>query len=197
MEQPTHQVALITNAQMEAAGNLLAQAFFTDPLMVAVFPDDQERIRVLAWYYTATARALATVGGVYTTAGLVKGVAIWDPPGTQEEAPAWTEPSGGQGYHRLLKAIDFLAPFRQAALSGPCWYLSWIGVASAHQGQRVGSALLAPVLHQADQAGLPCYLETFAQNNLFFYQPLGFEVVGVQIEPESKMPFWALKREPR
>jgi len=197
MEHPRHQIVLITNAQVEAAGKLLAQAFFSDPLMVTIFSDDQERIGVLTWYYTTLVRSLSTVQGVYTTDDLVKGVAVWDPPGTLEEAPVWTEPFGGQSYRRLLKAIDFLTPFRQAELSGPYWYLSWIGVAPAYRGQKLGSALLAPVLRQADQAGLPCYLETFDQNNLFFYQPHGFEVVYAETEPESNVPFWALKREPR
>jgi hypothetical protein len=61
----------------------------------------------------------------------------------------------------------------------------------------LGSALLAPVLLQADQAGLSCYLETFEQKNLLFYQRHGFEIVFAQIEPESNVPFWMMKRESR
>lgn len=197
MENANHRIILIAEAQIPAAGKLLAEAFFADPLMVALFPDDQERTRVLTWYYTATVRSLAACQGVYATAGPVTGVAVWDPPGTQEEAPEWTEPTGGQGYRRFLKAIDYLAPLRQAALASPFWYLSWIGVSSARRGKKLGSALLAPVLQRADQAGLPCYLETFDQQNLFFYQPHGFEVVLTRSEPESNLPFWTLKREPR
>jgi GNAT superfamily N-acetyltransferase len=197
MENKRYHILPITETQMPSAGTLLAEAFFADPLIVSLFPDTQERTRLLTWYYTATVRALAPFQGIYTTAGSVKGVAVWDPPGTKEEAPEWTEQAGAGAYRHFLKVIDSLTSLRQSAVSHPFWYLSWIGVASTHQRKGLGSALLAPVLLQADQAGLSCYLETFEQKNLLFYQRHGFEIVFAQIEPESNVPFWMMKREPR
>lgn len=197
MEDKKHQITSLTEAQIPAAGALLAEAFFADPLTVTFFPETQVRRCVLTWYYTATVRALAPFQGTYATAGFLKGVAIWVPPGMREdELPMWKEQSGVEAYRRFLKAIDYLTPLRQAAFSSPFWYLSWIGVAAAEKRQGLGSALLAPALLQADQAGLPCYLETFERQNLLFYRRHGFEVAVHQVQPESGLEFWTMRREP-
>ena len=44
-----------------------------------------------------------------------------------------------------------------------------------HQGRGIGRQLVAPVLKSADDAGLPCYLETEEPATVPFYQRLGFE----------------------
>lgn len=192
-----HQIIALTEAQISAAGALLAEAFFTDHLMMVLFPDAQERRDVLTWYYTETVRELVPSQKVYTTVGTVNGVAVWLPPGAPEEAPQWHGQSSGEAYERFLNMNDYLAPLRQAAMPDAFWYLPWIGVAETHQRQGLGSALLAPGLMQADQAGLPCYLETFHQPNLLFYRQHGFEVVVNQVEPGRGVEFWTMKREPR
>lgn len=197
MQDKNYHITFLTEAQIPAAGALLAEAFFADPLAVTFFPETQVRKRVLTWYYMATVRALVPFQGIYVTTGSLKGVAIWVPPGMRgEELPMWKEQVGVEAYRRFLKAIDYLAPLRQAAFSGPFWYLSWIGVAVAKKRQGLGSALLAPVLLQADKAGLPCYLETFERQNLLFYRRHGFEVAVNQVQPESGLEFWTMRREP-
>lgn len=196
MEGKNHQIVSLTEAQVAAAGAVLAEAFFTDHLMTVLFPEARERKQVLTWFYTETVRTLVPSQKVYTTAGTVNGVAVWLPPGSPEETPEWPWQSGGEAYERFLKMNDHLAPLREAAMPDSFWYLPWIGVAETHQRLGLGSALLAPGLLQADQAGLPCYLETFHQPNLLFYRRLGFEVVINQFEPQTGVEFWSMKREP-
>ena len=197
MKDINHQIIALAEAQVPAAGVVLAEAFFTDHLMTVLFPEAQERKKVLTWFYTETVRELVPSQKVYTTAGTVNGVAVWLPPGSPEKTPKWPWPSGGEAYERFLKVNDHLVLLREAALSDAFWYLPWIGVAETHQRQGLGRALLTPGLLQADQAKQPCYLETFHQPNVLFYKRLGFEVVIHQIEPQTGVAFWTMKREPR
>jgi GNAT superfamily N-acetyltransferase len=191
-----YQITHISEEQISLVGGPLTDAFFADPLMTVIFPHVQERIDVLTWYFKTTMRALAPFDGVYTTAGTVNGIAAWVPPGVKEEALVWEGQAGLEAYKRYVEAVSYLGPLRQSAMPGPFWYLSWLAVAPTHQGKGLGSALLAPGLEVADQQRLPCYLETFVEKNLLFYQRHGFEMISAQIEPESKLPFWTMRREP-
>ena len=69
------------------------------------------------------------------------------------------------------------------------WHLFILGVAPGHQGQGVGSRLLAPVLAQADAAGERCYLETLEEHNLAFYARHGF-AVGEEVSRPGLPTFW-------
>ena len=53
------------------------------------------------------------------------------------------------------------------------------------------------MLQQADEDGLPCYLETFVADNVPFYEHRGFQMVEAGVDPESQVAFWAMLREPR
>ncbi len=45
-------ITLIYDPQISLAGMLLAEAFFADAFNQYVFPDPEERRRVLSWYFT-------------------------------------------------------------------------------------------------------------------------------------------------
>jgi RimJ/RimL family protein N-acetyltransferase len=57
--------------------------------------------------------------------------------------------------------------------------------------------LLAPTLHQADAAQVPCFLETYNVASLRFYSRLGFEVVTDHVEPTTQARYWIMVREPQ
>ena len=58
----------------------------------------------------------------------------------------------------------------------PHYYLEYLGVEPALQGQGLGSHLLAELTRRADTAGVGCYLETATPRNVTLYQRFGFEV---------------------
>ena len=64
MELNNTKVSLIPDSQISSAGTLLAEAFFADPLNQYVFPDPEERRRVLPWYFAASVREGAFLKGV-------------------------------------------------------------------------------------------------------------------------------------
>lgn len=206
MELNNTKVSLIPDSQISSAGTLLAEAFFADPLNQYVFPDPEERRRVLPWYFAASVLEGAFLKGVYVTGEPIKGVAVWIPPGLQERTPERKKHSsldqmprqfGLEAYRRFTGVINYLALFSPQALPPAHWYLSLIAVSPACQGQGIGGALLAPVLQRADNEGTFCELETFEEKNLSFYQHHGFQVGAAEIEPHSQLRFWTMSRSPR
>jgi GNAT superfamily N-acetyltransferase len=80
--------------------------------------------------------------------------------------------------------------------NSPHWYLGIMVVHPASQGKRLGSQLLQPILQRASDEGLPCYLVTFTEQAVRFYQKNGFEIVRHQKLASNAPIFWALKRNP-
>ena len=74
----------------------------------------------------------------------------------------------------------------------PHWYLSLLGVDPLHQGQRVGIGLLRSWLEAVDRDDLPSYLETDREQNVAFYERVGF---AVQLELNVlETPIWCMRR---
>jgi GNAT superfamily N-acetyltransferase len=203
----TSQITLIAEEQILAAGEVLAQAFFNDPLCVYTQPDHRARMYQFTWLFTQLVREGAEQDGVYANAlgGEPDGVAVWTPPRAEErpaQAAVWSEIGlmeqclGPQAYRRFTEAYRHFDHIHHQCMADPHWYLALLGVSPRFQGQGIGCALLTPVLHKADQEGLPCYLETFVSDNVPFYEHRGFQVVDAGVEPKSQVPFWAMKREP-
>jgi GNAT superfamily N-acetyltransferase len=104
------------------------------------------------------------------------------------------------GWSRLGRWLNALAVIEKAHQQDmgnlPHWYLGIMIVHPASQGKGFGSRLLQPVLQRSSDEGLPCYLVTFTEQAVRFYQKNGFEIVRHQ-KLESNAPlFWTLKRDP-
>jgi hypothetical protein len=54
-------------------------------------------------------------------------------------------------------------------------------------------ALIKPGLARADSDGLPCYLETFQERHLAFYEEHGFQIAGAGCIPDGPN-FWTMIR---
>ena len=96
---------------------------------------------------------------------------------------------------RLLRYTTGIARLHPAQ---PYWYLEVVGVDPLARGLGIGTRLLEPVLHLADEAGQLCYLETMTERNVGWYRSLGFEVreAGVRFVPGGP-PNWTMMRSPR
>jgi ribosomal protein S18 acetylase RimI-like enzyme len=75
-------------------------------------------------------------------------------------------------------------------------YLSVLGTDPAAQGRGIGSALLAPVLRQCDEDGVPAYLESSKERNVAFYARHGFRVREELALPRGPQ-MWLMWRDPR
>lgn len=104
------------------------------------------------------------------------------------------------GWTRLGRWLNVLykteVAHQQDMGTAPCWYLGMMVVHPAKQGQGIGSRLLQPVLQRASDEGLPCYVVTFTEQAVRFYQKNGFEIACKQSFAPDAPSFWTLKRNP-
>ena len=106
-------------------------------------------------------------------------VALWLPPGAGPDDQALTdliEVSMTPEKKEVMAAvIDEMVRYHPQE---PHWYLPFIGVDPARQGNGLGAALLRPVLAQCDAARLPAYLELTNPRNRPLYERHGFHATG-------------------
>ena len=202
MTKKLPQITLITEAQVPLAGAMLEQAFFNDPLNIYTAADPALRTRIFSWYFTQSVCAGASTHTVYTTTDQPEGAAVWMNPYTNKQAAQsdhgkMRQIFGREAYERFVGAFSYFRQVHHEVIESPHWYLELLGVAPHRQGQGIGKALLLPVCQRADAEGLPCYLETFTERNIPFYESNGFQVAQAGVEPQSQISFWAMKREPQ
>jgi ribosomal protein S18 acetylase RimI-like enzyme len=171
--------------QIEAAAKTLAEAFWDDPLMHIVAPNENKRAAVGPWFFSKSI-AYGMRWGEASCNDDASAVAIWFPPGNTDITPgrmlrvgmgALPFRAGISGTVRFMRAISATEKFHKA-VEGPHWYLMAIGTSPTRQGTGLGSALLELGTSQADATGIPCYLETATESNVAYYSKRGFEVTG-------------------
>jgi ribosomal protein S18 acetylase RimI-like enzyme len=184
-EETTMPIQRLDARQADAAAATLGEAFFDDPVLLIVAPDEATRRRWGSWFMSLPLQYGLRWGEVWGTED-VSAVAVWVPPdsgdmglGRMLRVGSARMPFrlGMGGSRRFMQALSATEPFHKA-VHGPHWYLVAVGTRSECQGQGWGSALLEVGTSRADAAGVPCYLETGTQSNIAFYTKRGFEIVG-------------------
>jgi GNAT superfamily N-acetyltransferase len=191
---------LATKQEIPAAAEILARAFFDDPVLAALMGESANRSARIARYFELECEVTSRGYGEIWLDGDLLGAAIWRRPG------GYPEPLGLQlrmlpKYLRLFprefvrasKAINVMA---RAHPKEPHWYPFAVGVVPEAQGQGRGTALMEPVLARCDSEGTPSYLEASTEDNARLYERLGFERRGeLEVLPDVIVrPMW---REPR
>ncbi len=181
--------------------DVLARAFYDDPPMVWMLPDDSSRDRRLRRMFATILRHEGMRHGgvdVAWSGDRIVGVAVWMPPDT------WRPPSTGQ---QLRSAPGFLCAFgrRISAASAlmkaslkahPAqshWYLSFVGVDPAAQGSGAGGALIRSKQAHMDSLGQPSFLESSKVGNVPLYEHFGYAVTGSTKVPDGApalTPMW-------
>jgi ribosomal protein S18 acetylase RimI-like enzyme len=178
-------VELLRPDQQRAAMLTLAEASANDPLLEIVAPDPAQRPKVAPWFYGFPVSYGLRYGRVWANED-ASAVAVWIHPESGAmsmpkllRAGMWQMPlkMGMGAMSRFSKAMAVTQPFHKQ-VEGPHWYLMNLGTRTARQGQGLGSQLVEMGTSRADQAGLPCYLETATEANIAFYRKRGFEIIG-------------------
>jgi GNAT superfamily N-acetyltransferase len=195
-EAPVVRRALPSESSAVAA--MIAAAFSADPAWTFIFGSDYER---LAQHFAA---ALFDVrvnsSNVWVTDDLAA-VAMWDPPDKSPESPQYAEEvwkryramSSAEAHRRLLAYND--AVMTAAAAAGKYWYLGVLATHPERRREGLASAVLAPVLEQADHHGIVCCLETSTEENRRFYERRGFTLASDVLMPGGPATWW-LRRAP-
>lgn len=176
---------LLRADQRAAAVQTLAEAFTDDPLIAIVAPDPAKRARAARTFMAGPVDYGIRYGRVWANDD-ASALAVWLHPETGPlstprmlRVGMWRMPFvlGMSGMNRFFKAMSVTESLHHQ-VEGPHWYLMAVGTRAARQGQGLGSALVEMGTSRADEAGLPCYLETATDSNIAFYRKRGFEVVG-------------------
>jgi ribosomal protein S18 acetylase RimI-like enzyme len=191
-----------TPEEIPAIAAVLARAFAADPFFSYLAGDAPERGQRMRDGWTAILRhASAGLAATWTTDDHA-GAAIWIPPGRSASSgldqlsmlPALARLTGWRRLRQASDALETLGERRHAHAPDPHWYLSALGVEPERQGEGIGSALLAPVLAEADASAVACYLETAVARNVLLYERHGFDVVEELVLPNTDVHGWLMLR---
>jgi GNAT superfamily N-acetyltransferase len=161
--------------------NVLAEAFFDDPVFGWLMPEEGKRRARLRRYFGIELRHYVLPRGRVWTTGDLAGAALSLPPGAWRAPPHATLMEGGAfGIHlpraaRLGAAMEWRHMRRPRE---PHYYVRDIGVHPDMQGRGLGSVLLHPTLDRCDREGLPAYLEASSERSAALYERLGFQLIG-------------------
>jgi GNAT superfamily N-acetyltransferase len=175
----------------------LADAFFTDPALRWIMPDDAKRRAMLPRLFGHLVKADARAGLVARSAG-DEAAALWRAPG-QAGASALEYAASlipyvtifGTTLARALKVADSIDAHRPP---GDYWYLHFVGVRSVHQGRGHGGRIIRAQTAVADGEGRDCWLETATPENVPLYQRLGFVTQVEWDVPGGGPHFWGMRR---
>lgn len=152
------------------------EAFYDDPIIEWMIPDERSRRRRLRRFFAIELRHVALSRGAVWTSNDLGGGAMSTAPG------AWRLPlrafllegtTFGRWQHRagLLAAAMHRRHPRQ-----PSYYFRDIAVLPEKQGRGLGSALMRPTLDRCDREELPAYLEATTERSAALYERLGFQL---------------------
>jgi GNAT superfamily N-acetyltransferase len=182
----------------------LARAFYDDPVMIWLLPDEKPRtVQLYRLFATMTRHHHLASGGVQVACDGpgIGAAALWDPPNEWQET-RWAQ---------LAMTPTFILVFGARSMRGravqelmkrehpeePHWYLGVIGSDPSVRGKGFGQALMRSRLDRVDAEHAPAYLESTKPENVPYYQRFGFEVTGAIVLPDGGPTMWPMWRRPR
>ena len=191
-------------SDVRAMSVVLARAFYDDPVMSWMLPNDRSRLNSLTRTFAGLARlhflprAASEVG---RRDGVVGAATLWDPPGRRKSSRLeelammplmlWAFRSRVPASVRVMELMEKHHP------DEPHWYLMVIGSDPDVRGGGFGHALMSSRLDRCDADGAPAYLENSNPKNEAYYLRFGFEVIGEIKLPDGGPSMWPMWRAPR
>lgn len=182
---------------------MLARAFYDDPVMMYLLPEDTARVKLLPRMFTTLIRHhFISRGGseVASRGGTIGGATLWDPPGQRKSSrleelrmmPSmmWNLRSRARQSQALMDVMEENHP------EEPHWYLMVIGSDPSVRGSGFGQALMRSRLDLCDGERAPAYLEASKEELLPYYSRFGFEQIG-EIQVPDGPTMWPMWRAPR
>lgn len=176
----------LRKAETERLVALYQRAFWDDPAVEFLLPDESRRAGPMDAYMRMMIRYGQRYGRVRTVAGgdgALRCGSVWLPPGAappgligllrsgfiQMLATTWDMAV----LRRFMATMSMLEKIHKKDMPKLHSYLAVLAVDPPDQGKGLGSAVLDPDLRDADQSALPCYVETAKERNLAFYPEAG------------------------
>lgn len=186
----TPRIVPVDQSNFAATVGVCTRAFWNDPYMCYLAPDDAVRRRWLPVIMEANVRLTLPDGHTYALtdgAGAVIGSICAVPPGryphpmlrdlaflarlTLLPSP-WTP----NPISTIRKGVPYLRAWDRMHCKEPHWYVYVIAVDPPHQGRGYGRQLMNHILKMSVRDLSPTYLETQTESNVPMYQSMGFAV---------------------
>ena len=191
---------------VDACANVLARAFQDDPGAIVFDPDPARRAEMLPGFFRAfVAASLAEDADLVVAGDPIEGIASWFGPdrhgpsgpamaanGFEDVLERW----GPEVGERMLRMTGEIERQHERLITGQHFRLEFFGVDPSRQGSGIGSALIEHGHRIADEFGLPCYLETFTEPNVRYYERRGYRIVGEYAVGDG-VPVYGLVRRAR
>jgi GNAT superfamily N-acetyltransferase len=185
-----------TGQDISRLKTVLAEAFFDDPVLSWLMPDEGKRLGRLRRYFGIELHHLALARGrVWTTSDLA-GAALSLPPGRWRSPLRVTLLEGSAFGLHVGRAARLGAAIEWRHLHEPHYYVRDVGVLPGMQGRGLGSALMGPTLQRCDREGLPAYIEASSERSAVLYERLGFRHTR-ELRVGSSPPLWLMLRDPQ
>jgi ribosomal protein S18 acetylase RimI-like enzyme len=187
---------------------VLGDAFQDDPIMVFIYPDEQERKEKAQYGFYMLYKYGIKNGFAYATSENLEGITMWLPPGNIYLS-MWTMMKNGMFYTMRKVGLKMKAMKKTMAIFNyeeerhkelvpyDHWYLQNIAVKPEEQGKGYGGLLLRTMIEEVKSDGLPIYLETNTEKATSIYQRYGFEILEHGTIPETDIPLWCMLRKPK
>jgi ribosomal protein S18 acetylase RimI-like enzyme len=191
-------------ADVKHMAAVLSKAFYDDPVMGWMLPDDRTRLQALNRAFAGLARHhFLSRGGseVGHRDESVGAATLWDPPG-QRKASRLEElimmPTMLWAFRsRVPASVQVMELMEKHHPEEPHWYLMVIGSDPTVRGAGFGQALMRSRLDRCDAEGVPAYLENSNPKNEAYYLRFGFEVMSEIKLPDGGPSMWPMWRAPR
>ena len=195
-------VRSLRRGEVDDAAEVLARAFWDDPVMDLLIPPGSRRRdrRMVHLYRWTILDSMRRDGAVLTTDDLAA-VATWHAPGQPEPGPAELVRAAPMGLRaigpaNLPRSLRVLEATQRAHPHEPHWYLQVLGSDPRRRGSGSAAATVERVLERVDEAGVGAYLESSKEENLPYYERFGF-VVTEELRPLADGPvLWLMWRDP-
>jgi ribosomal protein S18 acetylase RimI-like enzyme len=186
----------------DAVVSVLARAFDDDPIVRYLLRQDERRGRAYAACFSSFFRHKCLPHDEVWMEAEGRGAALWTPPGHWDvglTAALTMGPAliGAVGFGRLVRSARGMGRVEERHPRKPHYYLFALGVDPEHQGQGVGSAMLARVLERCDAERVGAYLEASTAASARLYARAGFDGTTEFRMAEDAPPLWPMWRDPR
>jgi GNAT superfamily N-acetyltransferase len=187
-----------------ALSRVLARAFYDDPVVSWMLPDDRTRLKATTRAFRGLARHhFVPRGGseVASRDGVVSAATLWDPPGQRKgsrlEELMMTPLMLWAFRSRVAASVQVMELMEKHHPEEPHWYLMLIGSDPSVRGGGFGQALMRSRLDRCDAERVPAYLENSNPRNESYYLRFGFEITAEIQLPDGGPSMWPMWREPR
>ena len=173
--------------------SVLKLGFANDALIRWVFPQAKGYLNSFDQWMEEFSKA-AFKHDIFFAEESFAGASIWHPPGEVFDESVLEPTFNDIPAERLEAVAQFFEQF-ESFHPEDAWYLAFIAVDPAKQGQGIGSFLLKEALKMIDEKGHRAYLEASNERNKSLYERYGFEMVG-KVQIGDSPPAFPMIRDP-